>query len=322
MTQKTTSGASSYRGESSTSRSPQLLPNKIPQLSKLLAMSSPETTPLNLTVEEFLEDCYVEKELCIDKRAFPILNDYIQPDSKTSLATASAAIIDFLPDDLKRSDPKEHSIMSLAELCVKLAEQIPYSHPGQLRLVHLLQQVAKSPKAATRVSNRDIPLRIFGQVLIDQVLHVEWWPEEAASWINGHSFVAKFDAIAWDDEQLNWSLQALKDGLEEAHDMTVREKEAKVTVAAQYMQYRGQDIVQHIHCPPSATGNGAHVFGLLTESRYKGPPTLNLGRWMFWRDEFAAAGANEGASQELKSVAGRTVALMDSLVAANSGLAQ
>lgn len=34
---------------------------------------------------------------------------------------------------------------------MELAEQIPYSHPSQLKLARLLQQMARSPKVTTKV---------------------------------------------------------------------------------------------------------------------------------------------------------------------------
>ena len=100
---------------------------------------------LELTVEEFSED---SEQQAVDRRAFGILRDYLQPNSETSLDAASTSILNILPEE----DPKELSILSLSELCVEIAEKIPYSHPSQLKLVRLLQQVAQSPKVVTCVS--------------------------------------------------------------------------------------------------------------------------------------------------------------------------
>ena len=101
---------------------------------------------LKLTVAELSED---SEQQAVDQRAFLVLRDYLQPDSEAALSAASASILNMLPEE----DPKELSILSLSELCIELAEQIPYSHPSQMKLVRLLQQVAQSPKAVTSVSS-------------------------------------------------------------------------------------------------------------------------------------------------------------------------
>lgn len=100
---------------------------------------------LKLTVEEFSEG---SEPHAIDRQAFGVLDDYLQPSSNMSLEAASTSILSMLPGN----DLKELSILSLSELCIELAEQIPYSHPSQMKLVRLLQQVAQSPKVVTSVS--------------------------------------------------------------------------------------------------------------------------------------------------------------------------
>lgn len=106
---------------------------------------------LELTIEDFSK---TSEPQAVDQQAFLVLRDFLQPDSETALNVASASILNMLPEE----DPKELSILSLSELCIELAEQIPYSHPSQMKLVRLLQQVAQSPKAVTNVSSNLVML--------------------------------------------------------------------------------------------------------------------------------------------------------------------
>ena len=104
---------------------------------------------LNLIMEEISND--PRKSNDVDQQAFAILRDFLQPDSKTSLMSASASILALLSD----SNPEGLPVWKLGELFIELAEQIPYSHPSQLKLSQVLQQMASSPKVTTKVSATD-----------------------------------------------------------------------------------------------------------------------------------------------------------------------
>lgn len=71
-----------------------------------------------------------------------ILRDFLQPDSKTSLESAAKSLLLLIP-----TNASEHAeVCSFGEICVELAEQIPYHHPSQLKLVQLLHYLSRSPK--------------------------------------------------------------------------------------------------------------------------------------------------------------------------------
>lgn len=101
---------------------------------------------LNLVMAELSSD--PEKGKDLDQQAFAILRDFLQPDSNESLSSVSTSILALLPDH----DTEGTLIWALGELCIELAEQIPYFHPSQLKLVRLLQHMsASSPKVTTNV---------------------------------------------------------------------------------------------------------------------------------------------------------------------------
>lgn len=77
-----------------------------------------------------------------EARVAAILRDFLQPDTKLSLKDAAEALLVLIPTDA--SDYAE--VFSFGEICVELAEQIPYRHPSQLKLTQLLHYVSRSPK--------------------------------------------------------------------------------------------------------------------------------------------------------------------------------
>lgn len=102
---------------------------------------------LHLVIEDYSTD--PEKSKDLDQQAFPILRDFLQPDSEQSLNPTSISILTLLADE----DPNGKPMLFLGELFIELAEQIPYSHPSQLKLARLLQQMSLSDKVISNVSS-------------------------------------------------------------------------------------------------------------------------------------------------------------------------
>lgn len=71
-----------------------------------------------------------------------ILRDFLQPDSKVSLHEISREILALIPANAVNNA----EVGSFGEICVELAEQIPYDHPSQLKLAQLLHSLSHSPK--------------------------------------------------------------------------------------------------------------------------------------------------------------------------------
>lgn len=267
-------------------------------------------TTLNFDLEE-----YNEKSQEVDQRAFRILLDFLQPDSTMSLSMAYASLLQILPDPAEGT-----AIRRLADECIDLARQIPYSHPAQMKLIRALQYMSASPKVIT--APYDLPLARFAESITDN-LPVEPDPENPVSYVNINSFVAKMDGIVWAgraDMDPTWSIWALKDAFEKddktKSGITQAERDAYVLGAAQHILFRGQDLIQWVAYPGN-TGD-EHTKSWSAGAKYSGSFELNLKRWLFWRDGFKAAA--ETGNAEVKTVAGNTVALMDALQAAMPGL--
>ena len=89
---------------------------------------------LDLKLEDSFDD------LC--KEMLPILRDFLQPDTAVLLETTANKILDLLPD----KSPNSNDVWVFGEICIELAEQIPYHHPSQLKLAGLLELLGKSTK--------------------------------------------------------------------------------------------------------------------------------------------------------------------------------
>ena len=76
-------------------------------------------------------------------KTFAILRDYLEPDTQLKLESTASSILNLLPEN----DP-HHGIEvgSFSGLCIEMAEQIPYHHPSQLKLVELLAYIGISEK--------------------------------------------------------------------------------------------------------------------------------------------------------------------------------
>lgn len=59
-----------------------------------------------------------------DTKVFLILQDYLQPDTEMSLDSTVQSILALLPDNASLSN----EVNNLGEVCLELAEQIPYHH--------------------------------------------------------------------------------------------------------------------------------------------------------------------------------------------------
>jgi hypothetical protein len=78
-----------------------------------------------------------------------ILRDYLQPDSRSELELVADSILGLLPSKAGYRDE-----FPLAYLCTEIAQQIPYHHPAQAKLVILLRYLARSPKFLTETKLR------------------------------------------------------------------------------------------------------------------------------------------------------------------------
>lgn len=139
--------------------------------------------------------------------------------------------------------------------------------------------------------------------------------------MNFHSFVAKVELHVWPAlAKPTWAIWALRDAFEQddKYYPSPAVRETYVLAAAQYVLYKGQDIVQHIVYPGDISSLDEQHWA--PGPRYSGSARLDLSRWHFWKDGFAAEAASGTASDEVKTVVGKAAKLMDALEEATLGL--
>ena len=107
--------------------------------------SATKTSHLDLRLNE--PETYSEHT----KQVFSALQDYLQPKTESSLKSAATSVLTLLPKDKREST----EVWMFFELCVELAEQIPYNHPLQLKLVGLLDYLHLSPQLTSIFEDTD-----------------------------------------------------------------------------------------------------------------------------------------------------------------------
>ncbi len=71
-----------------------------------------------------------------------ILQGFLQPSSRLTIKDTAHSLLALLPKNA--SDSTE--IWNFGEICIEIAEQIPYYHASQIKLTALFEELAKSSK--------------------------------------------------------------------------------------------------------------------------------------------------------------------------------
>lgn len=103
--------------------------NRRSRLSRLLTLFRPKPTLHDIDVPEGYDS--------IDYKIFLVLSHFLQPDSTLSSIDAAEHVISVFPY-------KYPDLRQLISVCFEIAEQIPYHHPSQIKLVRLLWIVGRS----------------------------------------------------------------------------------------------------------------------------------------------------------------------------------
>jgi hypothetical protein len=109
---------------------------------------STESKPISRSDGDEFGYRYVETMEYSQEKVFQVLNDYLQPDTKTSLDSTVHSILALLPE----KEPLSTEVWSVGEVVLQLAEQIPYHHPSQIKLARLMEELTRSPKFTTELS--------------------------------------------------------------------------------------------------------------------------------------------------------------------------
>ena len=107
---------------------------------------------INLSLHRNIEPATIQHTLVLKMEAppgdpipdkiFSLLREFLQPQSRRTLESVARLIIETLPDKA----PQSREVWAFGESCIEIAEQIPYSHPSQLKLAGLIEYLANSVK--------------------------------------------------------------------------------------------------------------------------------------------------------------------------------
>lgn len=85
-----------------------------------------------------------------DDQVFVILREFLQPDTAIPLKSTAYCILALLPEE----DPLSLVVASSGELCLELAEQIPYHHLSQVKFARLLEFISRSTNVTDKYSKK------------------------------------------------------------------------------------------------------------------------------------------------------------------------
>ncbi|KAI9675627.1 MAG: hypothetical protein M1817_000994 [Caeruleum heppii] len=282
-------------------------------------------TSLKFQLEDPFDDGVTEK-------AFPLLQNFLQPNSSLGLKTTARKILELLPDH----EDQSMEVRNFGDLCIELAEQIPYHHSSQMKLVKLMEEMGKfsqlgsvyssevSPRRAQVFqigsdiddfqkgkAGRYIRYQLLGERMRDCLVGPD--PDDPSQYVNYHAFAAHLWEHRIFSTDPTWAIWAQRDALEGRVDVEDDEQDAYVLAAAQWILWYGQSFFKQVMYPGDVTPNDLR--GWSPGPLYDGKAALNLHRWHFWRDSYReiACSVDEGYSAECKNVSARVVEIMDSL---------
>ncbi|KAL3476732.1 hypothetical protein BJX99DRAFT_258066 [Aspergillus californicus] len=243
-----------------------------------------------------------------EDKLFPILNDFLQPDTTRSLDETFKAIMDLLP----QSTSVDTDVWAAGTVILELAEQIPYSHPSQLKLARLVDTLSLTDRFNYRPDERGVRYRCtrLGDAMCDAFDGPN--PDIPNEWPNLSAFYAHLEACHIHPYRPSSAIQTLRSAFEERmedeEDYFQGMKDQSILAAAQYILWSGNELFKAVSYAGDVeeSDQGAWHPGPL----YDGDWTLNLQRWRFWKGGFEAAVQDESLGEEARDVADRAAKLM------------
>ncbi|KAJ5612367.1 hypothetical protein N7510_005561 [Penicillium lagena] len=228
---------------------------------------------------------------------FQIFNEYLQPDTKTSHDSAVKSLLALVP-----KVDNEQEVITIINVVLELAEQIPYYHPSHIKLARIMEQFTSHTR--------------FTWMLPDDVCPSE---EDPQTWPNFNAFLAHAQSRRVGANEPYYADETLRSTFERGCD-TVNfkgistfegERDQQIIAAAQYILWDGQNLFKRCLCPDLAemgdrrirdSGGSRLVFG--------------LGRWRGWKNGFKKNAEEEnGMGEECRKVCAKTAALMETIEA-------
>ncbi|KAF7169899.1 hypothetical protein CNMCM6106_004769 [Aspergillus hiratsukae] len=249
----------------------------------------------------------------IEDEVFQILNDYLQPDTKTHVDSAVKSILALLPEN----NPFSPKVWKVGEVVLQLAEQIPYHHPSQFKLARVMEELTTSPKFTIEIPEKNA-LYIRGQRFKDALR--DWYKgpseDEPQAWPNLNAFFAHEASTHIRPHHPDFAIWTLREAFEEpANPMHWQTsfpgmRNQQIIAAAQYILWDGQGLFKHALWRDSIEDTKDWEPGL----DFFGDAAFSLKRWRLWKDGFRKAAAEDGGmSDECRKVSAKAATLMEAL---------
>ncbi|OTB16237.1 hypothetical protein K445DRAFT_97872 [Daldinia sp. EC12] len=250
---------------------------------------------------------------------FNTLNDYLQLDSSVSAAQVATAISKLAPEPENGSKTlSDGFFFSLWQDLISIAEQIPYGHFAQDKLVKVLRELTLLPDTGITVgeSRLWIDLPYLGAAFREylngparsKVKEEQLRIDQA--WIRFHAFSARLmgaGVIHWQNQPI-WML---RDALEEEKNSPKSsDLDRDLVTAAMYIEFSGPVLVEALAANPAPELSNENRRLLKGGSLFHGEPGLRLDRWSFWTRRFKEE-AEKTSTEEARGIALRVARLME-----------
>jgi len=120
-----------------------------------------DSTPLNLVLQSSVN----KQPWVINQRIFHILNTYLQPNATLLLTNATQEIdklflLNHPREEDRENEDLESFLFKMWGVIISVAEQIPWKHPGQTRLVEVILALKDLP------GPRSVQMDSWGKLVI------------------------------------------------------------------------------------------------------------------------------------------------------------
>jgi len=237
--------------------------------------------------------------LQIDWEIFLVLQDFLQPHSRLSTDEAVDKIIALFPNSCS-------NLRAINDVCLELAEEIPYYHPSQLKLVRLLWLIGRNHTRIEkcRLQDKSAASDVFYQHLIEDITDNNRSPEDDEvtpdQYVNYQAFLANLMAAGLWLPSPNDALMAMRGAFkprDESESLATRE--AWIMGAVQWILWNGQGLFKLLLWQ---TDTQLHDEGWLTHKS-----------WQEWKAGFQGIAKSEMYGEKCRSITAHTAQLMHAI---------
>ncbi|KAL0253015.1 hypothetical protein SLS55_010686 [Diplodia seriata] len=278
---------------------------------------------LHLTIDFTVP--YDDEPWTFEYKTFDVLNEYLQPQSHTSPASAAIQLNDLL----------EHvSILQIWDIIFRVAAQVPHDHPSQDRLMALifaLRDFPVQPNRFAELDGMDMTLTdIFHQTDSNPPAQTTGSAEDgeagqattasarnSSPWRNLQTLAARLThaglaALSHDGIiTLSLALECRPDPRSRAYQTRATKLDFHVPIAAQWIMVAGRELYAHIAAASGRGDTADYAAGPVWKKR-KGGTWIE--RWTFWKDGFAdVAEKEEVCGEDVRKVARLAVERMEEI---------